>query len=66
MCGCRVVNMRASSLTTGGRGTPGAMGADMTIVPTSEALLAGVDREDGGVGGSLLLTVSSYGGFAII
>ena len=66
MCGCRVANMRASSLTTGGRGTPGAVGADVTIVPTSEALLASVDREDGGVGGSLFLTTSSYGGFAVI
>ena len=58
--------MRASSLTTGGRGKPRAMGTDVTIVPTSEALLVNVDREDSGMGGSLLLTVSSYGGFAVV
>ena len=45
---------------------PGAVGADVTIVPTLEALLASVDREDGGVGGLLLLTMSSYGGFVVV
>ena len=66
MCGCRVANMRASSLTTGGRGAPGAVGANVTVMPTSEALLASMDREDGGVGSSLLFTASSYGGFVVI
>ena len=58
--------MRASSLTTRGRGVPGAVGANVTVMPTSEVLLASMDREDGGVGSSLLLTMSLYGGFAVI
>ena len=58
--------MRASSLTTRGRGMPGAVGANMTVVPTSEALLVSVDREDSGVGGTLLLTALSYGSLVVV
>ena len=60
------MNIRVSSLTTGRRGTSGAVGANVTVVPTLEALLASVNREDGGVGGSLLLIGSLYGSLVVV
>ena len=53
MCGCKGHGCEVGSLTTEGRSASGAVDANMPEVSTPEALLAHVQREDGGMGATL-------------
>ena len=53
MCGCKGHGHEVGSLTTKGRRALGAEEANMPKVSTSEALLACMQGEDGGVGVAL-------------
>ena len=57
MCGCRGHGHEGILLTTEGRGASGGKGMNVAEVPTPEALLVGMDREDQCMDVALLLVV---------